>query len=262
MFNPAFASLPPIATQNTTNASAAFMTMQSSIQATLNRIKALFPSAFTPLVSAAQTSTQQAANHFARLSQTFQGLMNNMASSATKFANSFKSAMSATEQSAKRAQNAVSALQKAINNLKGKSVYIGLTGPGARFMRHGGAFISPEPTGFAASGMSFINSKPRKIGGVNISEFGKPELVTVTPLSDPGNPMDKGMNLGMSIPRRPQPMSSALGANPFSSGGAGSGQQQPIQVTGNVYVTVKTQNGKVLAQEVQPYLLQDFGGVT
>lgn len=190
--------------------------------------------------------------------------MKGMTSAVTSFGNAAASSFSKVGSQAAAATTKVKALASAINSLKSKSIniHVGLTGPGAKFMRSGGAFISPEPTGFAAAGKSWINSKPRKIGGVNISEFGKSELVTVTPLSDPSDPMDKGINLGMSVPKPmpiPSTSASSVSTNPFNKGG---GQGQPITVRGNLNVTIKTANGQVLAQEVQPYLLEDFSGVT
>jgi hypothetical protein len=264
LFNPAFASLPPIATQNTTNASAAFMTMQSSIQATLNRISALFPPPFKTLEQTAIKSTTTASASFSTMNKSVGTSLQNMTTKVQSFGKASSKSFDETKRSADQATKSVQALQKAINALKNKTVTITqkFTTSGTRYVRHGGSFISMDPTGFAAGGQSWINTKPRKIGGMNISEFGKPELVTVTPLSNPNDPMDRNMSIG--LPKTPQPIQSSMnkfGANPITGGSRGNGNQ-PIQVTGNVYVTVKTQNGKVLAQEVQPYLLQDFGGIT
>lgn len=199
---------------------------------------------------------------FSSMGSQISSAMSSASSAVSKFASSASSAFSKVGSQAAQATKMVKQLQSAINSLKSKSIniHVGLTGPGARFMRHGGAFISAEPTGFAQTGTSFVNTKPRKIGGVNISEFGKPELVTVTPLSDPGNPMDK--NIGMSIPKPQAIPHHGGGLGGMVGGGNGSGGGQPITVTGDVHVSVMMPDGQVLAKSVRGYLLEGFSGIT
>jgi hypothetical protein len=187
--------------------------------------------------------------------------MSSMSTNVSNFASKFSSAMKTVGSQADAATKKVAALKKAVDSLKSKSIniHVGLSGPGAAYLKTGGAFISPEPTGFAQSGKSWVNSKPRKIGGVNISEFGKPELVTVTPLSNPMDPTDKNINMNIPIPK-PQsiPRQMTSGINNNTTGGGGS--RQPINV--ELHTTVTMPDGKVLAKAVQQHLLSGFSGIT
>ena len=212
---------------------------------------------FGKVTSTAKTTQ----NTLSSMSTSVSSYMSSMSSKVGSFGSASQTAFGKTKSSADSATKAVKALQSAINALKNKTVTITqkFTTSGTRYVRQGGSFISMDPTGFAAGGKTFINSKPRKIGGVNVSEFGKPELVTVTPLSNPMDPMDKNISMNIPMPK-PGPIPSAL--SPISGGGGRGGNGQPITVTGNLNVTVKTANGKVLAQEVQPYLFEGFSGVT
>ena len=262
LFTPTFANLQPVTSQATTNASATFLTMSQSIQGTLNRIKALFPSAFTPLVTHASANTKVAAGHFNTLNSNISSSMSSATSRVNSFGNAASSAFKKVGSEASAATSKVKALASAINSLKSKSItiHVGLSGPGAAYLRTGGSFISPTPTGFAQTGKTFINSKPRKIGGVNISEFGKPELVTVTPLSNPFDPTDKNISMNLPNPKAqsiPQ-MTSGL----RTGGGSGGNGGQPITVTGNMTVYVKIPDGRVLAQETNKYSMQGFSGIT
>jgi hypothetical protein len=197
------------------------------------------------------------------MSKSVSTYMSSMSSAVSKFASAFSSAMSKVSSQAAAATSKVKALQSAVNSLKSKSIniHVGLSGPGAAYLKTGGAFISPEPTGFAQGGKSWINSKPRKIGGVNISEFGKPELVTVTPLSNPMDPTDKNINMNIPVPK-PQAiphMKSGINTGGGVTGGAG-GHNQPINV--ELHTTIAMPDGKVLAKAVQQHLLSGFSGIT
>jgi hypothetical protein len=233
-------------------------TYSTSMTNNINKFATGAGTAFGKVASSAKTAQGQLSN----MSTSVASYMSSMSSRVSSFASSFSSAMSKVSSQAQQATKMVKGLQSAINSLKSKSinVHVGLTGPGAKFYRTGGAFISAEPTGFAQTGKTWINSKPRKIGGVNISEFGKPELVTVTPLSNPMDPMDKNVNLGMSVPK-PQPIPSAM--NPISGGGnnrGGGTGRQPIHV--ELHTTISMPDGKVLAKAVQSHLLDGFSGIT
>lgn len=57
-------------------------------------------------------------------------------------------------------------------------------------------------------GGSFINFKEAKLGGNTISEFNKPELVTVTPLSNPIDINDKTIRLSPTVGSKRQKQNS------------------------------------------------------
>jgi hypothetical protein len=252
LFNPAFAPLAPIVSQNTTNASASFTTMESSIKGTLSRITALFPQAFEPLVTAAQTTTQQAANHFTRLESTIKGLMSLMSSHVSDFASDFKSSMDSVIQDAENATQAVEDLQSAINALEDKTVTVTYeqktTGSAPSGYQHGGSFLNTSSVSYAAGGRSWIQKTPTMLGNSHVAEV-YPEFITVTPL-DPREKASPFYN--MEIP---------MASTTTRGGGGGSGGSS-VMVTGDLYVTVQTQSGEVLANQVKPYLLKNFSGIT
>ena len=167
--------------------------------------------------------------------------MKEMTSRVGDFSNKCKTAFNQVASSAKEATKSVDALQKSINALKDKTVtittkYKTVGGP-ARF---GGARI-----GYAREGDSWIQDRPTNIGGMNVSEGSKPELITVTPLSNPYDMSDKSINLGR-----------------LSGNGGTTAGGTPVSITGDIYVTVKTANGEVLANQVKPFLLSGFSGIT
>jgi hypothetical protein len=173
------------------------------------------------------------------LNNVWTAIMDAMSKKVGTFASACETAFGKVQKSAETATKAVQALQKAIDALKDKTVTItyrintvGSPPKGARF---GGSSI-----GYARGGDSWIQDTPGRVGNMNVSEFGKPELITVTPLSNPYNVKDKSIN--------------------FGSGGSGGGS--PIVVTGDLYVTVQTQSGETLAKQVKPFLLNGFSGIT
>jgi hypothetical protein len=167
---------------------------------------------------------------------------------------------------ANTATNAVKALASAINSLKSKSieVYVGLTGPGVGYMRHGGSslnFPSESGVSYAAGGKTWLQKTPKKIGGTPVAET-FPEIISAIPL-DPKEKASPFHNI--DLPMSPMPTTASAsngGIGGGSSSSRMSGGGSPVQVRGDLYVTVKTQSGKVLATEIQPYLLDGFSGTT
>jgi hypothetical protein len=174
-----------------------------------------------------------------------------MAANLKSFSSSAVSALNAVASAAKKAESALKSMAQAA--AKAKAARSGL--------RFGGAFVmggqAMNQSSFAQTGKSFINSRPRKIGGVNISEFSKPELVTVTPLSNPSDPMDKGLNY---LDKLPAPKLQMPNMATSVTGGERRSSNQPIQV--ELHTTVTMPDGKVLAKAVQQHLLSGFSGIT
>jgi hypothetical protein len=199
-------------------------------------------------LSSAITSTQGAMSKF---STSVASYSKSMASNLKSFSSSAVSSLKAVTSAANSATSALNKMASAA--AKAKSARSGL--------RFGGAFVmGGQPmnqSGFAQTGKSFINSRPRKIGGVNISEFSKPELVTVTPLSNPSDPMDKGLNYldKLPAPKLQMPDMSNIGGSGNNKGG-----RQPIHV--ELHTTISMPDGKVLAKSVQSHLLDGFSGIT
>ena len=174
--------------------------------------------------------------------------MSSMTSHVQSFSSACVKAFDAVGKAADAAAQKVKALQSAINALKDKTVtittrYVTVGSPGGRF---GGSTI-----GYARGGDSWIQDKPGKVGGMNVGEFSKPELITVTPLTNPYDVQDKTI----SIPSQKKSV-------PIIPMGSQNNSNRPIQVTGDLYVTVSTQSGETLANEVKPFLLKGFSGIT
>lgn len=174
--------------------------------------------------------------------------MSSMTTHVNSFADACVKAFAKVGKAADDAAAKVKALQSAINALKDKTVtittrYVTQGKPGARF---GGSSI-----GYARGGDSWLQNKPGRIGGMNVGEFSKPELITVTPLSNPYDVNDKSIN----IPSSKVPSLDTSSQNNNMSA-------RPVQITGDLYVTVQTQSGEVLAKQVKPYILSGFGGIT
>lgn len=187
-------------------------------------------------------------NVFEPFSTGFVTAMDEMSSKVESFAEACVAAFAKVAQSADDARTSVEDLQSAIDALKDKTVTITTVyktvGSPARF---GGSII-----GYARAGDSWIQDRPTTLGGMRVSEGSKPELITATPLSNPYDMSDKKIN----IPTPNLQIPNAAGG----LGGGGGGQ--PITVTGDIYLTVKTQSGETLANEVKPYLLRGFSGIT
>jgi hypothetical protein len=60
-----------------------------------------------------------------------------------------------------------------------------------------------------------------------------------------------------NIPRKVE-TPNGFSANGRTGGVGGEG----AQIRGDLYITVKTQSGKVLAQEIQPYMLEGYSNIT
>jgi hypothetical protein len=179
------------------------------------------------------------------------------ASSAIKsFSSAAVSALKKVESAAKSATSALNAMAAAAR--KAKSAASGL--------RYGGMLITggalDASASYAQTGKSWVNTRPRKIGGVNISEFGKPELVQVTPLSNPSDPMDRAIDYtkvpGSKMENIPRKVETPNGFS--STGGGGRGGTQTV--TGDLHITLRTMSGKVISQEIQPYLMEGYSNIT
>ena len=193
--------------------------------------------------------------NFGTMAGQISSAMKTAGSSINSFASSAVSALKKVESAAKSATSALNAMAQAAK--KAAAARSGL--------RFGGSFItgSSLSTGFAQTGKSWVNTRPRKISGVNISEFGKPELVQVTPLSNPSDPMDRAIDYtkvpGSKMENVPQASDVGMGGTRMSGGGAGG---QHVTITGPLHITLKTMSGKVLSQEIQPFLMEGFSNIT
>jgi hypothetical protein len=229
-----------------------FSTMSTSVATYMNSMKTNIAN----FAKGATTSFGQAANgtktfHTAasKLSTSVATYSKSMASNLKSFSSSAVSSLKAVTSAANKATSALKAMAQAA--AKAKAARSGL--------RFGGAFVmggqAMNQSSFAQTGKSWINSRPRKIGGVNISEFSKPELVTVTPLSNPSDPMDKGLSYLDKLPAPKLQMPNVASTNTSNRG-----TNQPINV--NLHTTITMPDGKVLAKAVQQHLLSGFSGIT
>lgn len=118
-------------------------------------------------------------------------------------------------------------------------------------------------------GGSFINSIPTKVGSTNISEGGKPELVTITPLTDP-HTNDTAIDFGAFKPNLAErKIDTSLAAAPSinkivgSSGNVSSQIRNDINnimVKGLMQVNLTLPNGRVLAKMIMPYMMEGMAG--
>jgi hypothetical protein len=224
-------------------------TYSNSMKTNVNSFATAAKSSLTTLGSAV-TKTQGQMSTFSKSVATYS---NSMKSNLKSFSSSAVSSLNAVASAAKKATSALKAMASAA--AKAKAARSGL--------RFGGAFVTGgqlmNQSSYAQTGKSWINSRPRRIGGVNISEFSKPELVTVTPLSNPNDPMDKGLNYldKLPAPKLQIPTTATTGTG---GGAGGRNNQQPINV--QLHTTITMPDGKVLARAVQEHLLSGFSGIT
>jgi hypothetical protein len=197
-------------------------------------------------------------SNMGKMASQIKSAMSQASSAIKSFSSAAVSALKKVESAAKSATSALNAMAAAAR--KAKSAASGL--------RYGGMMVTggalDMSASYAQTGKSWVNTRPRKIGGVNISEFGKPELVQVTPLSNPSDPMDRAIDYTKvpgskmeNIPRKVE-TPNGFSANGRTGGVGGEG----AQIRGDLYITVKTQSGKVLAQEIQPYMLEGYSNIT
>lgn len=147
-------------------------------------------------------------------------------------------------------------LRKAIDKLKDKTItvttkYVTEGKPGNRF------------------GGSFINSVPTHIGGKAISEGFKPELVTITPLTDP-HTNDTEIDFGALKPNLSErridtglvsPINQIVDSRPNLPAIAGGGSiPNTMIVKGLMQVNLTLSNGRVLAKTIMPYMMEGMAG--
>lgn len=116
---------------------------------------------------------------------------------------------------------------------------------------------------YYAEGGSFLVTSTTHIGDKVVGEEG-PEIVTVTPLKGTGN--DK-VSIDLSRQQGTLPTSGVVGR--VGQGGSGGGLSgggtagSPIiNVSGNIYATLKSQSGQIIAKEVIPFLMKDMHTIT
>ena len=136
---------------------------------------ASFSSKASSSFAKAGTAGTQMANRVKSASSSMKSSLNSAASSAASFASKCVSSFNKVGSSATSNASKVRNLASAISRLKSKTItittkYVTSGRPGG--LQHGGAFIANNPT---------------TIGGTKVGEHYKPELVTVTPLTNPNN---------------------------------------------------------------------------
>jgi exonuclease VII small subunit len=158
-----------------TGMTSSFATIQSAGQSMAVSITGSF--------NKTSTSALTLRNNVQQLADDFGSAMEEMISHVENFASAFVSSMGEVTSAAEDATQAVEDLQSAIDNLKDKTVTIT-----TKFVTQG------KPAG--QHGGSFIIDSPRTFGGVKVGEHHKPELLTVTPLTNPNRISDKTINMG------------------------------------------------------------------
>ena len=228
--------------------------MTSSISGFANSASTSFGKVKTA-VSGAQTA-------MSGMSTSVKTYMSSMTTNVSNFATKFSQSMAKVKKDADTAKKSVDALKKSVDSLKDKSItiHVGIEGPGLSYIKHGGSglnFPSESGVSYAAGGKSWIQKTPKKIGNTHVSEA-FPEIITAIPLDprEKNSPFNKLKDLDLNIP---VPL---VTATPPQISGGGGGGNQPIRVTGNITNTIILPDGKVLANEVKKFLLDNFSGIT
>jgi uncharacterized protein YoxC len=136
-------------------------------------------SAVTSSLNAISTAALTLRNNVQQLADDFGSAMDEMTSAVESFASAFVSSMEDITSAAEDATQAVEELQSAIDSLQDKTVTITV-----QYKEVG------KPAGVQHGG-SFIVDRPQKIGGVNVAEHHKPELVSVMPLTNPNKTSER-----------------------------------------------------------------------
>jgi hypothetical protein len=116
-------------------------------------------------------------------------------------------------------------------------------------------------TKYYAKGGSFLVTSTTHIGDKIVGEEG-PEIVTVTPLKGKGSSDNITANIGLPGSTVGNvPLGGAAGPG-IRGGGAGGGNPIVVNVRGNINATLRTQSGRVLAEETMPYMMEGTNGLT
>ena len=193
-------------------------------------------------VDAGFLKTQEASS---KLSTSVKAHTDSMEANITDWANKTVTAFGTAIKKANEAINtfkAVAAAVKAIPDTK--TITIKYNVQKKPELQHGGAFITDHREDF---------------GGATIGEFSKPELVTVTPLSNSHNIADKSINMdiGSSLNPLKKQLTSGI-SSMVSGGGVSASPSMPSSIT----VTLVMPNGEVLLRQIQPLLLRNYSSIT
>ncbi len=187
-------------TQHTTAMGTAVLTFRNNVQQMAGDVSSSFEevtsaassmaSGVTSSMNAASTSALTFRNNVQQTADDVSSACDEMTSAVESFADAFEGAMDQLVSSAEKAKQAVEEVQSAIDSLKDKTVTVTVN-----YKETG------RPTDLQHGG-SFIAGHPMKIDGVNIGEHHKPELVTVTPLTNPNRNYERSIDASrfMSAP--------------------------------------------------------------
>jgi hypothetical protein len=204
------------------------------------------------------------------------GTMQTQIATATKqataaiksFSSSAVSALNAVTSAANKATSALNKMAAAAKKAAAAKSAAG--------MRFGGTIINTGNFGqHAAMGRSWIVDKPTQIAGVNVGELRKPELITVTPLTNPNDPTDKSIDpmkaAALGLGNRTNKGAGVqdirtLGGN--GGGGAGnisnnsaSGMAN-IKIHADIHLTTTTPSGQVIKKELTSVLFNQVASIT
>jgi methyl-accepting chemotaxis protein len=162
-------------------------TAASDITSSLDEISSAaadMASEATGSFNATSTSALTLRNNIDQMSSDSISAMEEMASTASSTSSDIVSSFGDIQSAAEDATSAVEDLKSAIDSLEDKTVTITVKYD-----------VQKPPSGLQHGG-AFIASHPMNLSGVNIAEHHKPELVTVTPLSNPSVIGDRTINAG------------------------------------------------------------------
>jgi hypothetical protein len=204
------------------------------------------------------TSANTAQEELSNMSSSVATYMKSMTSNVQNFESSFGDSMDSIIQDAESATTAVEDLQSAIDALKDKEITItvNLAGAGVDHLRHGGSALNMGGPSYAASGKSWLQKTPKKLGGTHVAET-FPEIISAIPL-DPKERNSPFHNVDIPVPSM-----QSISQN-RSGGGVGgmSGNTTPINVYGEIHITNTLGDGRVISDIIKPFLLKNYSGIT
>ena len=195
------------------------------------------------------TKTDDLHSETSELSKNWATYMKSMAGNADSMANSVSDSLDNVIDKFVEAEREVADFIKALNAIPKKvtvEIQQKFTSTGTKYFAQGGSFLVTSTT---------------HIGDKIVGEAG-PEIVTVTPLTGKGSKDTVSVNVGMA--------QGIIGNNPIAATagpgirGGGPSSQGPVNITvsGTLYATLRSQSGRVQAEEIMPFLMTGNNAIT
>jgi len=184
-----------------------------------------------------------------------------MAANLKSFSSQAVSALNAVTSAANKATSALNKMAAAAKKAASAAKGVGGGQFGASYlMQEGGQFMM-------RNGGSFIADHFMRYGGHSIGEYGKKELVTVTPLSDPSNLSQKApfmdtQGINNFSNQMPTPQLAVPTNGQITQGGNNNSQPLNIQVRGDIKQEFMLPSGHVYRKQISSVLFENISAIT